>query len=84
VTNKRQTPNSRQRGRPTETTQQLTVSRNMTLTLTFETASVVQWSESLATDPEVWVQFPALSDFPRSSGSATRSTQPREYNRGAT
>jgi hypothetical protein len=24
------------------------------------TASVVQWSEFLATDPEAWVRFPAL------------------------
>jgi hypothetical protein len=29
-----------------------------------------------------WLQirFPALPDFPRSSGSGTESTQPREYN----
>jgi hypothetical protein len=26
-------------------------------------ASVVLWSEFLATDPEAWVQFPALPDF---------------------
>jgi hypothetical protein len=26
--------------------------------------SVVQWSEFLATDPEVWVSFPALQDSP--------------------
>jgi hypothetical protein len=44
------------------------------------TASVVQWSEFLAVDPEVRVQFPALPDFLRSTGSATGSTQPREYN----
>jgi hypothetical protein len=25
-----------------------------------ETASVAQWSEFLATDPEVWVRFPAI------------------------
>jgi hypothetical protein len=30
------------------------------------------------------VRFPALPDFLRSSGSGTGSTQPREYNRGAT
>jgi hypothetical protein len=30
------------------------------------------------------VRFPALSDFLRSSGSGTGSTQPREYNWGAT
>jgi hypothetical protein len=28
-----------------------------------ETASVVQWSEFLATDPEVRLRFPALPDF---------------------
>jgi hypothetical protein len=43
-------------------------------------ASVVQWSEFLATDPEARVLFPALSDSLRSSGSGTGSTQPREYN----
>jgi hypothetical protein len=35
-------------------------------------------------DPEVWVGFLALPDFLRSSGSGTRSTQPREYNWGVT
>jgi hypothetical protein len=48
------------------------------------TASVVYWSEFLATDPEVRVRFPALPDFLRSSESVTGSTQPREYNWGAT
>jgi hypothetical protein len=43
-------------------------------------ASVVYWSEFLATDPEVWVRFPALPDFLRSSESGTGSTQPHEYN----
>jgi hypothetical protein len=42
-------------------------------------ASVVQWSEFLATDPEVQVRFPALPDFLKSSGSGTGPTQPREY-----
>jgi hypothetical protein len=42
-------------------------------------ASVIWWSEFLATDPEVRVQFPALSDFLRSNGSVTGSTQLREY-----
>jgi hypothetical protein len=32
------------------------------------TASVVQWTEFLATHPVVWVRFPALPDF-LSSGS---------------
>jgi hypothetical protein len=41
--------------------------------------SVVQWSEFLATDPEVWVRFPALPDSPRSIGSGTGCTQPRGY-----
>jgi hypothetical protein len=43
-------------------------------------ASVIYWSEFLATDPDVRVLFPALPDFLRSSGSGTGSTQPREYN----
>jgi hypothetical protein len=30
------------------------------------------------------IPFPALPDFLRSSGSGTGSTQPREYNWGAT
>jgi hypothetical protein len=36
-----------------------------------------------ATDPEARVRFPALSEK-KSSGSGTGSTQPREYNWGAT
>jgi hypothetical protein len=40
-------------------------------------ASVVYWSEFLATDPEVRVRFPALPDFLR-CGSGTGPTQPRE------
>jgi hypothetical protein len=43
------------------------------------TASVVWWSELLATDPEVRVRFPEIPDF-LSSESGTGSTQPREYN----
>jgi hypothetical protein len=35
------------------------------------TASVVQWSEFLATDPEVRVLFPALPHFLRICGSGT-------------
>jgi hypothetical protein len=31
-------------------------------------------SEFLATDPEIWVRFPALPDFLRSSGSGTRGS----------
>jgi hypothetical protein len=46
------------------------------------TASLVCWSEFLATD-RYRVRFPALPDFMRSSGSGTGSTQPREYNSGA-
>jgi hypothetical protein len=30
--------------------------------------------------PTLWVRFPALPDFLRSSGSGTGSTQPREDN----
>jgi hypothetical protein len=44
------------------------------------TASVVLWSELLATDPEVGVRFSALPDFLKSSGSGTGSTQAHEYN----
>jgi hypothetical protein len=44
------------------------------------TVSVVWWSEFPATDPEVRVRFPALSDFLRISESETGSTQPCEYN----
>jgi hypothetical protein len=44
------------------------------------TATVVKWSEFLATDPDVRVRFSALPDFVRSNGSGTRSTQPRERN----
>jgi hypothetical protein len=43
------------------------------------TAPEVWWSECLASDSEIHVRFPALSDFLRSSGSVTGSTQPREY-----
>jgi hypothetical protein len=35
-------------------------------------------------NPEARVRFPALPDFLTSSGSGTGSTQPREYNWGAT
>jgi hypothetical protein len=45
-------------------------------------ASVVQYSEFLATDPEVPGSIPALPGFLRSSVSGTGSTQPREYNWG--
>jgi hypothetical protein len=38
------------------------------------------WSELLAPDPEVRVQFPALPDLLGNSGSGTGSTQPRKYN----
>jgi hypothetical protein len=45
-----------------------------------ETTSVIWWSDFLATDSEVCVQFLALLDFLRSSGSGMGSTQPCEYN----
>jgi hypothetical protein len=35
------------------------------------TASVIYWSEFLATDPEVRVRFSSLPDFLRSSESGT-------------
>jgi hypothetical protein len=44
------------------------------------TASVVQWSEFLVTDPEVRVRFSAVPDFLRSVDSGTGSTHLREYN----
>jgi hypothetical protein len=47
------------------------------------TTSVVLWSEFLATDTEVRVRLSALPDFLKSSGSGTKSTQPRECNWGA-
>jgi hypothetical protein len=42
------------------------------------TASVVQWSDFLATNTGVRGSIPALPDFSNSSGSGTGSTQPRE------
>jgi hypothetical protein len=45
----------------------------------YMTASVILWSEFLATDPEARVRFPALPEK-KSSGSGTGSSQPREYN----
>jgi hypothetical protein len=44
------------------------------------TASVVWWSEFLATDPQSRVRFPALPEEKKSSVSGTGSTQPRENN----
>jgi hypothetical protein len=38
------------------------------------------WSGGQSSWLQVRVRFPALSDFLRSSGSGTGSTQPREYN----
>jgi hypothetical protein len=46
----------------------------------FETASMVYWSELLATDPEDWVRFLALPDLLRNSWSGTGSIQHREHN----
>jgi hypothetical protein len=48
------------------------------------TAPVVKWSEFLATDPEVRVWFPALSDFLSSSASGLGPLSTTEYNWGAT
>jgi hypothetical protein len=41
---------------------------------------VEEWSELMATNPEVRVRFPELKNFLRSTGSGMGSTQPREYN----
>jgi hypothetical protein len=46
-------------------------------------ASVIWWSEFVATNKEVWIRFPALQHFLRRSGSGKGSTHPREYNWGA-
>jgi hypothetical protein len=43
---------------------------------TSRTASVVWWSDCLATNAEVPGSIPALPDFLSSSGSGTGSTQP--------
>jgi hypothetical protein len=40
------------------------------------TAPVVQWSEFLAADPEVWVRVLTLAHFLRNSGFGTGTTQP--------
>jgi hypothetical protein len=45
---------------------------------------MLKWSEFVATDSEARVRFPALPDVLRNSRSGTGSTQPREYNWGAT
>jgi hypothetical protein len=42
------------------------------------TASVVWWTEFLATDPEIPGSIPGATDFLKSSGSGTGSTQPCE------
>jgi hypothetical protein len=44
------------------------------------TASVVEWSEFLATDPEILGFIPGATRSLRTSGSGTGSTQSREYN----
>jgi hypothetical protein len=43
-------------------------------------ASVVQWSEFLATDQDVRIRFQAPTDFLRSSGFGAGSTHRPEYN----
>jgi hypothetical protein len=60
---------------------ELTVSISKGYSISYDkgTASVVQWSEFLATDPEARVRFPALPEK-KSTGSGTGSTQPCEYN----
>jgi hypothetical protein len=44
---------------------------------------LILWLITISTDPEARVRFPALPEK-KSSGSGTGSTQPREYNWGAT
>jgi hypothetical protein len=58
----------------------LLTSEHWTVMFKYSTASVVYWSEFLATDPEARVRFQALPHFLRSSEFGTGSTQPREYN----
>jgi hypothetical protein len=52
--------------------------------IVLETASVVSWSEFLATGPEVPGSIPGTTRFSEIDGSGTGSTQLREYNLGAT
>jgi hypothetical protein len=56
----------------------LCFSTNLIMYVSCRTASVVRWSEFLATDPEARVRFPALPEK-KFSGSRTGCTQPREY-----
>jgi hypothetical protein len=50
----------------------------------FMIQTVIEWPPLVVRDPgyrsEIWVRFPEQSDFLRSSGSGTESTQPRKYN----
>jgi hypothetical protein len=58
----------------------VTFSWRFQIYFSLETVSKLLWPEFMATDLEVWVRFPTLPDSLRSTGSATGSTQPREYN----
>jgi hypothetical protein len=62
----------------------LKICRFSYLTVFILTASVVYWSKFLTTDPEAQVRSSAIPDFLRNSGFGTGSTQPCEYNAGAT
>jgi hypothetical protein len=62
----------------TQRTVCLDVKNILTCMCCVRTASVVSWSDFLATDPEARVRFPALPE--KSSGSGTEFTQPREHN----
>jgi hypothetical protein len=48
----------------------------MYITYVYMTASVVWWSEFLATDPELPGSVPGVPDFLTSGGSGTGSAQP--------
>jgi hypothetical protein len=56
----------------------LTITYNMYY-INIWTATVVKWSEFLATDPDVRVRFPALPDSLRNCRFGTGSATSREY-----